>query len=114
LKEYRARNKKKHAELKMQEYPRWGKVYGFGLRCAKKGKRVREIQDTDYMAFFAGDTCKVAYIPITELGNKQGKVIQGVYIKPGMRPTKTRYDSKGRRLHNDKGRYFEEYSKFKV
>ncbi len=100
--------------MKMQKYPNWGEVYGFGLRCAKKGARVRELHETDYFAFFAVDLHKAAYISVDALVGRTGKVVQGVYIIPGDRPTKQRYDSWGRRMPNHRGRYFNEYTTFKV
>ncbi len=88
-------------------------IYRFGTRRGRIGKyRVREAE-VDWFAFVALDIREVAYVPISQMIARTGKVKQTMDFKTRRIKYKGRVYSNGTVRYPEWGKYFEDFKKFK-
>jgi len=99
---------------RLRSYDRAKDIYRFQLRRAKGSKsRIMEIE-VDYFAFVALDIKEVAYIPISQMKAKSGKVKQTMDFKSRKIKYEGRVYSNGTVRKPEWGKHFEDYKKFKM
>ena len=100
--------------MSLKTYGKANNIYRFGTRrngeCAS---RIR-IDDVDYYAFVALDIKTIAYIPISEMLSRSGKVKTTVDFKSKRISYKGRIYSNGTRRTPDWGKCIEDYGAFRV
>lgn len=100
--------------MALKSYDKADNIYRFGTRNGKRGvSRVVEA-DVDYYAFVALDIKVVAYMPISEMISRTGKVKTAVDFKSKRITYKGRIYCNGTRRTPDWGKCIEDYGTFKM
>lgn len=99
---------------KLRNGSRATNIYRFGTRFGMShGKQRRRDPNADYCAFVALDIMKIAYLPISEMTSKDGKIKTTIDFKSRAIEYRGRKYSNGNVRYKTWGRFFEDLNKFK-
>ncbi len=96
----------------LREYDKSGRVYRFSTRRGRKGTRTVKLGEVDYYAFVALDIKCIAYIPISDMANRNDTVKQCIDFKSRRLTYTGRVYSNGTRRTPEWGKYLEDYGVF--